>query len=104
MRSFLNAFVGPTTLQGRQLSLPCRFTWTKDGKPFNLSDSRITVSNNSGTFRISNDGRVSHFQGKYRCFASNRLGVAMSEEIEFVVPSEYCHGRFVVQALLHSVK
>ncbi|XP_058534942.1 neural cell adhesion molecule L1-like protein isoform X1 [Ochotona princeps] len=63
------------------------FRWTKDDKPFNLSDPRIIPSNNSGTFRIPNEGSVSHFQGKYRCFASNTLGVAMSEEIEFIVPS-----------------
>ncbi|XP_072576521.1 neural cell adhesion molecule L1-like protein isoform X4 [Vulpes vulpes] len=63
------------------------FTWTKDDKPFDLSDSRIIVSNNSGTFKIPNEGHISHFQGKYRCFASNKLGVAMSEEIEFIVPN-----------------
>ncbi|XP_070348726.1 neural cell adhesion molecule L1-like protein isoform X2 [Equus asinus] len=63
------------------------FTWTKDDKPFNLSDPRIIVSNNSGTFKIPNEGHISHFQGKYRCFASNKLGVAVSEEIEFIVPN-----------------
>uniref|UniRef100_A0A8P0TKX0 Neural cell adhesion molecule L1-like protein n=1 Tax=Canis lupus familiaris TaxID=9615 RepID=A0A8P0TKX0_CANLF len=63
------------------------FAWTKDDKPFDLSDSRIIVSNNSGTFKIPNEGHISHFQGKYRCFASNKLGVAMSEEIEFIVPN-----------------
>ncbi|XP_048642980.1 neural cell adhesion molecule L1-like protein isoform X2 [Marmota marmota marmota] len=65
---------------------PPEFSWTKDDKPFNLSDPRIIVSNNSGTFKIPNEGHISHFQGKYRCFASNKLGVAMSEEIEFIVP------------------
>ncbi|XP_069329927.1 neural cell adhesion molecule L1-like protein isoform X1 [Eulemur rufifrons] len=63
------------------------FTWTKDDKTFDLSDPRIIVFNNSGTFKIPNEGHISHFQGKYRCFASNKLGVAMSEEIEFIVPS-----------------
>lgn len=81
-----------------QLSLSYRFTWTKDDKPFHLSDPQITVSNNSGTFRISNNGHVSHFQGKYRCFATNKLGVAMSEEIEFIVPSECYDGGFVALA------
>ncbi|XP_053785859.1 neural cell adhesion molecule L1-like protein isoform X1 [Desmodus rotundus] len=64
-----------------------QFTWTKDDKPFDLSDPRVIVANNSGTFRIPNEGHVSHFQGRYRCFASNRLGAAMSEEIEFIVPN-----------------
>ncbi|KAG8516838.1 Neural cell adhesion molecule L1-like protein, partial [Galemys pyrenaicus] len=74
------------------------FSWTKDGKPFDLSDPRIVASNRSGTFRIPNEGHVAAFQGKYRCFAANRLGVAMSEEIDFVVPTPSGAGRTHVPA------
>ncbi|XP_004629579.1 neural cell adhesion molecule L1-like protein isoform X1 [Octodon degus] len=63
------------------------FSWTKDGKPFDISDAPVIPSNHSGTFKIPNEGHISHFQGKYRCFASNKLGVAVSEEVEFIVPS-----------------
>ncbi|KAH1167429.1 hypothetical protein KIL84_002912 [Mauremys mutica] len=64
------------------------FNWTKDEKPFDLlSDPRIIASNNSGTFVIQNQGIIADFQGKYRCYASNELGTAMSEEIEIIVPS-----------------
>ncbi|XP_038265991.1 neural cell adhesion molecule L1-like protein isoform X6 [Dermochelys coriacea] len=64
------------------------FNWTKDEKPFNLlSDPRIIASRNSGTFVIQNQGMIADFQGKYRCYASNELGTAMSEEIEIIVPS-----------------
>ncbi|XP_045712821.1 neural cell adhesion molecule L1-like protein isoform X1 [Phyllostomus hastatus] len=66
---------------------PPQFTWTKDDKPFDLSDPRVVASNHSGTFRIPNEGHVAHFQGRYRCFASNRLGAAASEEMEFIVPN-----------------
>lgn len=78
--------LGPPGSQSCVLSY--RFTWTKDGKPFDVSDPRVIISNSSGTFRIPNEGQLAHFQGKYRCFASNNLGVAMSEEIEFIVPSK----------------
>lgn len=29
---------------------------------------------------------MAEYQGKYRCYASNKLGTAISEETEFVVP------------------
>ncbi|MBN3323700.1 NCHL1 protein, partial [Atractosteus spatula] len=64
------------------------FQWTKDGLDFFPDqDSRLITQENSGTFVIVNNGNITEFQGKYRCYASNKLGTAVSEEIEFIVPS-----------------
>ncbi|GCB73067.1 hypothetical protein scyTo_0006605, partial [Scyliorhinus torazame] len=62
------------------------FTWTKDGKEYDPSqDTRVTTTINSGTFTIKNsNGNLKAFQGRYRCYASNDLGVAISEEIVFI--------------------
>ncbi|XP_059800891.1 neural cell adhesion molecule L1-like protein [Hypanus sabinus] len=61
------------------------FWWTKDGKEYDPSqDHRVIPASNSGTFIIkNNNGNLKTFQGKYRCYASNELGTAMSEEIVF---------------------
>uniref|UniRef100_A0A673G7B5 Neural cell adhesion molecule L1-like protein n=1 Tax=Sinocyclocheilus rhinocerous TaxID=307959 RepID=A0A673G7B5_9TELE len=50
-------------------------------------DLRLITLDDSGTFIIPNNGNLTEFQGNYRCFATNKLGTAMSEEIEFVVPN-----------------
>ncbi|MEQ2196669.1 hypothetical protein XENOCAPTIV_007898 [Xenoophorus captivus] len=42
---------------------------------------------NSGTFVIPNNGNLTEYQGTYRCYASNKLGTAISKEIEFIVPN-----------------
>ncbi|XP_006009844.1 neural cell adhesion molecule L1-like protein isoform X4 [Latimeria chalumnae] len=63
------------------------FGWTKDGKDFDpSSDPRVTTVRNSGTFIIMNSGNMTDFQGIYRCYATNKLGTAVSEEIEFIAP------------------
>ncbi|KAG2462715.1 neural cell adhesion molecule L1-like protein [Polypterus senegalus] len=65
-----------------------QFKWTKNGLNYDFTDDpRITRVENSGTFIIHNNGNITEFQGKYRCYASNKLGTAISEEIEFLVPS-----------------
>lgn len=77
------------------------FNWTKDGKPFDLlSDPRIIPFNNSGTFMIQNHGIMADFQGKYRCYASNALGTAMSEEIELIVPSKFFSSKYVLLLII----
>ncbi|XP_050968096.1 neural cell adhesion molecule L1-like protein isoform X6 [Labeo rohita] len=64
------------------------FKWTKNGQDFDpYQDPRLITLDDSGTFIIPNNGNLTEFQGNYRCFATNKLGTAMSEEIEFVVPN-----------------
>ncbi|KAI2663791.1 Neural cell adhesion molecule L1 [Labeo rohita] len=66
----------------------CGFKWTKNGQDFDpYQDPRLITLDDSGTFIIPNNGNLTEFQGNYRCFATNKLGTAMSEEIEFVVPN-----------------
>ncbi|XP_063767625.1 neural cell adhesion molecule L1-like protein isoform X2 [Eleginops maclovinus] len=63
------------------------FRWTKNGQEFDPDiDPRLMKEENSGTFVIPNNGNLTEYQGTYRCYASNRLGTAISKEIEFIVP------------------
>ncbi|XP_073810560.1 neural cell adhesion molecule L1-like protein isoform X8 [Danio rerio] len=64
------------------------FRWTKNGQDFDpYQDTRLITLDDSGTFIIPNTGNLTEFQGIYRCFATNKLGTAMSEEIEFIIPN-----------------
>ncbi|XP_017343000.1 cell adhesion molecule L1-like a [Ictalurus punctatus] len=64
------------------------FYWTKNGLNFNPhNDSRLKIFENSGSFVIPNNKYLAEYQGKYRCYASNKLGVAVSEETHFIVPT-----------------
>ncbi|XP_030634254.1 neural cell adhesion molecule L1-like protein [Chanos chanos] len=64
-----------------------KFRWTRNGQEFDpYQDPRLITEENSGTFVIPNNGNLTEYQGTYRCYASNRLGTAISEEIEFIVP------------------
>lgn len=65
-----------------------RYRWTKDGKHFVPPHlTKIKTDHRYGTFVLHNKQLV-QFQGKYRCYASNKLGTAMTEEIEIIVPSK----------------
>lgn len=64
------------------------FRWTKNDQEFDpFQDPRLTKEENSGTFVIPNNGNLTEYQGTYRCYASNKLGIAISKEIEFIVPN-----------------
>lgn len=64
------------------------FKWTKNDQDFDpYLDPRLITQEDSGTFVIPNNGNLTEFQGIYRCYATNMLGTAMSEEIEFIVPN-----------------
>uniref|UniRef100_A0A4W4F3D6 Neural cell adhesion molecule L1-like protein n=1 Tax=Electrophorus electricus TaxID=8005 RepID=A0A4W4F3D6_ELEEL len=64
------------------------FWWTKDGQDFNpYRESSLIKYNNSGSFVIPNTKDLAKYQGRYRCYASNKLGTAISEEADFTVPS-----------------
>ncbi|XP_050953137.1 cell adhesion molecule L1-like a isoform X13 [Labeo rohita] len=63
------------------------YRWTKDGMDFDpRKDPRLIKDESSGTFVIPNIRDKVKYQGKYRCYASNKLGTAISEESEFIVP------------------
>uniref|UniRef100_A0A3P8TKD1 Cell adhesion molecule L1-like b n=1 Tax=Amphiprion percula TaxID=161767 RepID=A0A3P8TKD1_AMPPE len=66
---------------------PPEYRWMKDGKEFNYSEFTTNKTHHkNGTF-VLHRKQLSQFQGKYRCYASNKLGTAMTEEAELIVPS-----------------
>lgn len=65
------------------------FRWTRDGVHFKPEEELgVTVyqAPHSGSFTImgNNSNFPQRFQGVYRCFASNKLGTAMSHEIQLM--------------------
>ncbi|KAF4078934.1 hypothetical protein AMELA_G00187350 [Ameiurus melas] len=64
------------------------FRWTKNGQDFDpYQDPMLITKEDSGTFIIPNTVNLTEYQGLYRCYAFNKLGTAMSEEIEFIIPN-----------------
>ncbi|XP_077583113.1 neural cell adhesion molecule L1-like protein isoform X3 [Stigmatopora nigra] len=65
------------------------YRWTKDDLDF-IPPQPTTIRSDKlatdGTFVLQNKS-LARFQGKYRCYASNKLGTAMTETIELIVPS-----------------
>ncbi|TKC37885.1 hypothetical protein EI555_009223, partial [Monodon monoceros] len=66
-----------------------QFRWTRDGvlfKPKEEPGVTVNQAPHSGSFTITgnNSNFAQSFQGTYRCFASNKLGTAMSHEIQLM--------------------
>ncbi|XP_056380110.1 neural cell adhesion molecule L1-like protein [Hyla sarda] len=65
------------------------YHWTKNGHPYNpLTDKNVRTIKDSGSFIIHNDGNILSYNGTYRCYASNKLGIAVSEETIFLIPGD----------------
>ncbi|XP_023283342.1 neural cell adhesion molecule L1-like protein isoform X3 [Seriola lalandi dorsalis] len=66
---------------------PPEYRWTKDGKDFippYVATNKTTYT--GGTFVLPNEHLI-QLQGKYRCYAYNKMGTAITEETELIVPS-----------------
>ncbi|XP_024149497.1 neural cell adhesion molecule L1-like protein isoform X2 [Oryzias melastigma] len=64
---------------------PPIYRWTKDGEDVTLSNiTSITSGPTSGALKFHGMA-LRQVQGKYRCFASNQLGTAMTNDIEIIV-------------------
>ncbi|KAG7268054.1 hypothetical protein CRUP_024986 [Coryphaenoides rupestris] len=62
--------------------------WTKDGKDFTPPQSATskTQPQSNGNFVLTNSPRAK-LQGTYQCYASNKLGTAMTDQIQLILPS-----------------
>ena len=64
-----------------------RYRWTKDGEDFTPPQSSAGGLGSTGNFSLPNVHPAT-YQGMYQCYASNRLGTAMTDQIQLIVPSE----------------
>ncbi|XP_054883245.1 neurofascin homolog (chicken) a isoform X15 [Poeciliopsis prolifica] len=61
-----------------------KFSWRRNGRLFTIGkDPRVTMRKRSGTLEVGfrSGGRPEDYEGEYQCFASNDLGVALSNKI-----------------------
>nr|XP_028567318.1 neural cell adhesion molecule L1 isoform X3 [Podarcis muralis] len=69
---------------------PVKFRWTRDGREFDPEQvPGMTQRNGRGTLNITtnNGNTATKFHGRYRCYASNILGTAMSSESQIIAES-----------------
>ena len=66
-----------------------RYRWTKDGEDFTPPQPSTggTQQLSDGNFSLPNV-HLAKFEGTYQCYASNKLGTAITDPIQLVVPSE----------------
>lgn len=78
-------------LQNQPLPCVCSFSWTRNGKFFNVAkDPKVSMRRRSGTLVIDfhSGGRPEDYEGEYQCFARNDYGTALSSKIHLQVSSE----------------
>ncbi|XP_063064100.1 neural cell adhesion molecule L1-like protein isoform X2 [Engraulis encrasicolus] len=64
------------------------FRWTRDGQHLDpRRDARLQTYPNSGSFVIPNNKYTAEYRGKYRCYVSNELGTAITDETTFIIPN-----------------
>lgn len=66
---------------------PPEYRWTKDGKDFIPPHVTTDKTDHTDGTLVLHNKHLVQFRGRYQCYASNKLGTAMTEEIELIVPS-----------------
>ncbi|XP_005733002.1 cell adhesion molecule L1-like a isoform X8 [Pundamilia nyererei] len=61
---------------------PPEYRWEKDGQAFVPPNFQTIRANQTKGLLVLQSEDMSKFEGKYRCYASNKLGTAMTNEIE----------------------
>ncbi|XP_063319593.1 neural cell adhesion molecule L1-like protein isoform X12 [Pelmatolapia mariae] len=61
---------------------PPEYRWEKDGQAFVPPNFQTIRANHTKGLLVLQSEDMSEFEGKYRCYASNKLGTAMTNEIE----------------------
>uniref|UniRef100_A0A674MEP5 Neural cell adhesion molecule L1 n=1 Tax=Takifugu rubripes TaxID=31033 RepID=A0A674MEP5_TAKRU len=66
---------------------PPEYRWTKDGEGFVPPRASTTKTQHTDGSFVLHKKQFIQFQGVYRCYAFNKLGTAMTEDIQLIVPT-----------------